>query len=152
VNFQIALANEGIAQHIEAQLLKDLRQHLPQAENTQFTYSATDNDGAILGGVTISTAYSWLLIKVLWVHEDHRRSGLGKALLNRAESVGENVGCHSAWLDTSNPSAKQFYKELGYTVFGELNNSALHAPTSHTRWFMKKNLLSERPQLTVDRQ
>ena len=140
VNIQITSGDEPIAQRIEAQLLTDLRQHLPQTENKQFVFAATSNTDVLLGGVTASTAYGWLLIKTLWVHEEHRRSGLGSSLMQQAESAGRNAGCHAAWLDTSNPCAKQFYTRQGYTVFGELQNNALQAPASHTRWFMKKSL------------
>ena len=110
------------------------------SKNTQLAYSATSNTGELLGGVTASTAYGWLHVKTLWVHEERRRNGLGKALVQQAESAGMDAGCHSAWLDTSNPSAKVFYEELGYLVFGELRNSLEQSPVTHTRWFMKKML------------
>lgn len=139
--FTITSGNEVVAQSIEKKLLKDLRLELPQTENRHLVFAATDNKGELLGGVTASTSYSWLLIKTLWVHNDHRSMGIGRALMQKAESSGLNAGCHSAWLDTSNPDAKQFYSKLGYTVFGELQNKALQVPTSHRRWFMKNVLI-----------
>lgn len=143
MNIHIAPADESAALSIEAQLLDDLRQHLPQAENKRFIFTAKSNNGALIGGVTASSAYSWLLIKTLWVHKDYRRNGLGKALMLKAESAGRNAGCHSVWLDTSNSHAKLFYEELGYTLFGELKNNASQLPAAHTRWFMKKSIAPE---------
>ena len=140
MNIRIAPADESAALSIEAHLLDDLRQHLPQAENNRFIFTATSNNGVLIGGVTASTAYSRLHIETLWVHKEHRRNGLGKALMHQVESAGRNAGCHSAWLDTSNPQAKLFYDELGFTVFGELQNNTKQLPALHTRWFMKKNI------------
>ena len=126
---------------IEVQLLKDLRQQLPQSQNTSFVFTATDSNGELIGGVTANTAYSWLLIKTLWVHADYRRNGLGRRLMQQVEAAGQNDGCHSVWLDTSNPLAKQFYDELGYSVFGELKNNTQQLPALHSRWFMKKPIM-----------
>ena len=140
MNVHIAPDNDNAALLIEAHLLKDLRQQLPQSQNTPFVFTATGSNGELIGGVTANTAYSWLLIKTLWVHTDYRRNGLGNALMRQVEAAGQNDGCHSAWLDTSNPHAKQFYDELGYTVFGELKNNSQQSPALHSRWFMKKPL------------
>ena len=140
--FDITPADEADAQSIEAQLLTDLRQQLPQNENRHFIFSATSSTGRMLGGVTAGSSYGWLLIKTLWVHKDHRRNGIGKALLNEVESAGQHVACHSAWLDTSNPCAKLFYCQCGFEVFAELQNNAYQSPSLHTRWFMKKSLVS----------
>ena len=138
MKFDIAAAEDDLARDIEAQLLSDLRQQLPQSENRQFIFSATGDTGTLVGGVTANTSYGWLLIKTLWVHKDYRRLGLGKKLLEQAESAGKGAGCHSAWLDTSNPCARLFYDKQAYQVFAELQNFAGQSPDLHRRWFMKK--------------
>ena len=141
MKYTIEPADEAAARRIEAQLLTDLRRQLPQSENRQFVFIATSRTGAMLGGVTATSSYGWLLVKTLWVHKDHRRNGIGKVLLRRAECAGQKAACHSAWLDTSNPEAKHFYDRFGYTVFAELQNNAEQIPEQHTRWFMKKGLV-----------
>ena len=87
-----------------------------------------------------STSYSWLLIKILWVEESHRNSGIGQQLMEAAQAKGRTLNCHSAWLDTSSPKAYLFYARLGYEVFGQLENDATQSPPAHRRWFMKKSI------------
>lgn len=140
ISFTIAESEAELAEVLEAELLKSLREQLPQALNTGFVLSAKGTNGEIIGGISASTSYSWLLVKLLWVDEQYRHLGLGRALMKQCESKGRELACHSAWLDTSSPHAKSFYVELGYEVFGELENSALQDPPEHHRWFMRKTL------------
>ncbi|MFT2110135.1 GNAT family N-acetyltransferase [Marinomonas sp. 2405UD68-3] len=134
--------DENIVHFIESKLLESLHEALPQSLNTGFVLSARDNteESKILGGITASTSYSWLLIKILWVDITERNSGIGRSLMKEAEQKGKALGCHSAWLDTSNPDAMNFYLTLGYKVFGELSNDDNQNPPTHKRWFMKKTL------------
>lgn len=138
--FRIEISDSSTAQVIEQELLRTLHQSLEQAENRQFVLAAKSDEDTLLGGLTGSTSYGWLLIKTLWVDKNQRRKGLGMSLMEQAESRGQELGCHSAWLDTSNPTSKIFYEALGYKVFSELKNTAQQVPSSHQRWFMKKNL------------
>ncbi len=121
-------------------MLEALQEILVQSENTSFVLSATSRQNSLIGGLTASTSYGWVLIKVLWVDEAHRNKGIGRMLIESAESKGRSLGCHAAWLETSNPEAKRFYETLGYVVFGELSNEPGQYPESHQRWFMKKRL------------
>ncbi len=130
----------SVGQTIEANLLDALRESLPQAENQSFVLSARNADGAIVGGLSASSSYGWLLIKTLWVNSTHRHQGLGRAIMARAEEKARTIGCHGAWLDTSSPDAMRFYAKLGYATFGRLANSTDQQPATHRRWFMKKAL------------
>jgi len=133
-----------VTKTLELNLLNSLSQDLEQANNTSFTLSIKDESNVVIAGLVASTSYSWLLIKILWVDETQRNKGFAKALMQRAESRGRELQCHSVWLDTSNPNAMEFYLKLGYKPFGELQNSEDQFPASHQRWFMKKSLaLSE---------
>ena len=125
---------------IEDALLRSLRETLPQFENAAFVLSAKAPDGDLVGGLTAATSYGWLLIKTLWVADTHRRQGLGRALMERAEDKAKEIGCHGAWLDTSSPDAMRFYIRLGYETFGQLANAPGQHPDTHRRWFMKKAL------------
>lgn len=128
----------SISQHIDAELTKALQGALPQAENISFALSARDAEGMLVGGVAASTSYGWMLVKLLWVGEAHRGRGVGRDLMEQAEQRGRQIGCHGAWLDTSNPDAMRFYAQLGYAPFGELANASGQHPETHRRWFMKK--------------
>lgn len=137
---QIQIADKQDALTIERNLLASLRSSLPQSTNEEFVLAAKLEDGTLAGGLTASTSYGWLLIKTLWVGEKHRRQGLGQSLVQEAEIKASELGCHCAWLDTSNPKARVFYENLGYAVFSKLSNSKDQEPSSHQRWFMKKTL------------
>ncbi|MDJ0656560.1 MAG: GNAT family N-acetyltransferase [Xanthomonadales bacterium] len=135
-----AEAGAGEIETLEAHLLRSLGQLLPQSVNSSFSRVAKDPSGNLVGGITASTSYGWLLIKVLWVHADFRGRGIGRRLMQDAEESGLNHDCHSAWLETSNPQARRFYEGLGYQMFGKLENASNEYPPDHCRWFMKKSI------------
>jgi GNAT superfamily N-acetyltransferase len=112
--------------------------------NTQATWCAVRIRFSIqlsfTGSCPSSANYGWLLTKCLWAAQGHRKAGLGRSLMVRAEDKGRALGCHAAWLDTSSPAAMAFYTQLGYTPFGQLANHAGQHPATHCRWFMQKAL------------
>lgn len=136
---KIIEADIDAAAFIESELLKSLREELTQSLNDGFVLAAKDEAGSTIGGLIASTSYGWALIKVLWVNKAARQRGLGRSLMERAEQKARELGCHAAWLDTSNPKAMKFYLKLGYEVFGELANSEGQFPSEHQRWFMRKH-------------
>jgi transposase InsO family protein len=76
---QIELIQDtDVANDLETDLLKDLREKSPQAVNTSFSLRLRNGKGETLGGVTASTSYGWLLIKVLFVSPSARRCGNGQ--------------------------------------------------------------------------
>jgi ribosomal protein S18 acetylase RimI-like enzyme len=58
-----------------------------------------------------------LYLKELHVRRDHRRSGIGRALMQRLAEIADNAGCSRIeWTtDTSNDNAQKFYTLLGAT-------------------------------------
>jgi len=130
----------SFAAKLERELLASLANESEQSLNTSFTLCAKDAESNVIGGLVAHTSYSWCLVKILWVEEGHRRFGIGRSLMEAAETKAVGLNCHSMWLDTSSPKAKQFYAKLGYEVFGKLENSEIQHPANHCRWFMKKRL------------
>ncbi|MFB6221351.1 MAG: N-acetyltransferase family protein [Halolamina sp.] len=59
-----------------------------------------------------------LHITEVYVTPDHRREGLGAALLTEAERWGEDRGCSYVTLnvDAANEAAQALYRELGFEV------------------------------------
>ena len=57
-------------------------------------------------------------IDVLSVDQSHRRSGIGKALVNVAENYAQSIGCFAIMLTSRNHrhAAHEFYKNLGYKI------------------------------------
>ncbi len=141
-NIQVLEGNDVIANELDSELLKSLGEVLPQSSNTSFVLAIKDSSNNLIGGLTASTSYGWLLVKVLWVKNECRGTGLGRSLMKQAERKGIELGCHHIWLDTSNPEAMSFYQSLNYEIFGQLSNGPDQYPPSHCRWFMKK-LLTE---------
>jgi len=133
----IQLAEPLVAIDIETALLADLQQGAPQGRNETITLSVDATDGQLVAGLVGSTSYGWLLIKMLWVADELRRQGYGRALVLNAFNHAKSLGCHSAWLDTSNRDAMQFYRALEFTVFGIIENSGSQEPAGHQRWFLK---------------
>ncbi|HJU18542.1 MAG TPA: GNAT family N-acetyltransferase [Stellaceae bacterium] len=59
-----------------------------------------DETGAVMAGLDASFYAGWLFVNNLWVHAELRRRGLGRRLMEAAETRARERGCHSAWLDT----------------------------------------------------
>lgn len=127
-----------IAREIEEKLLHSLADLNSQSINTSVVMTVKNDRGDLIGGVTGSTSYGWLLVKTLWVSVDQRGAGLGRKLMQTVEEKARHLDCHSAWLDTSNSQAREFYLRLGYVDFGVLKNGLENEPKKHHRWFMKK--------------
>ena len=95
-----------------------------------------DDDGQITGGIYGWTWGGCLEIKYLWVREDLRGMGHGKNLMLAAEREAIARGCRQALLDTHSFQAPDFYKKLGYEIFGVLEGY----PFQHKKYYLKKNL------------
>ena len=91
----------GDAKALEANLLRSLRETYAQGENRSFVLVARNSHGELVGGLTVNTSYGWLLVKVLWVADNHRRCGIGYELMTRTERTAIAAGCQGSWLDTS---------------------------------------------------
>jgi GNAT superfamily N-acetyltransferase len=103
---------------------------------TPLVLMVRDPRGAVIGGLLGGTYWGWLVIEVLWLAEAARHRGLGSQLLERAEHIALERGCHAAHLDTMSFQAPEFYKKHGYTIFGVLDD----LPRGHQRIFLKKEL------------
>lgn len=99
---------------------------------------AFDDDGELVGGVVAAKTWErWLTVELLWVREDHRRSGLGSKLLRRVEARGrDEQRCTGVRLETWGFQAKPFYEKQGYTVFAVLEDY----PPGETEYQLYKRL------------
>ena len=95
-----------------------------------------DENNLIVGGLTGSTSWQWLHVKLLWVSEAIRHHGYGSALLSAAEQEALRRGCKAAYLNTFSFQAPDFYQKQGYVIFGELPDY----PPGHNRYFLRKEL------------
>lgn len=99
--------------------------------------SFRDRDGELMGGLAGKIFYQWLTIDFLWVAENLRGQGYGRALLQKAEEEARSRGCSDCWLDTIGFPALGFYEKHGYVMWGVLSEY----PPGHQRTFLRKSLL-----------
>lgn len=91
-----------------------------------------------VGGLTAEIYWNWLEIKYFWLHEDHRKKGMGTRLLKEAEKHALSQGCQKAFLTTYEFQARTFYERNGYEVAGRLEDY----PPGSTFYWMTKTLCS----------
>ena len=101
---------------------------------TPLTLFLRTAEGHIVGGLRGHTVWGWLFVSQLWVAEDLRGQDYGTQLMEAAECEAKARNCHAAYVDTFSFLALDFYRKLGYTVFGTLEDF----PKGHTRYFLKK--------------
>ena len=94
-------------------------------------------DGNIVGGLWGKCAYDWLHIEAIVVPAEARGAGIGRELMQRAESLATRNSCVGVHLSTLEFQAKGFYEKLGYTVFGELQD---FPASGGSQYFMRKRL------------
>lgn len=119
---------------------KGLEQHsvnlTPPYEKQELGVFVRDGDGNLLGGLTGSTLWGWLYIKLLWVDDGQRGTGLGRRLVQSAEEEAVRRGCFAAYVNTFSYQAPDFYEKLGYQVFGQLDDF----PQGYQRVYLNKRL------------
>ncbi|WP_133408000.1 GNAT family N-acetyltransferase [Parashewanella tropica] len=93
-----------------------------------------DDNQAVIGGVAGRTIYQTFFIEVLWVDEIARGQGIGRRLMELAETEAINRGCVMAQVDTLAVQAPDFYQGLGFEVTG----IASGITDKHDRYFFKK--------------
>ncbi|MBO0903306.1 GNAT family N-acetyltransferase [Jiella sonneratiae] len=104
----------------------------------RFLTLALQDDAGIDGGLIAQIYWNWMWIEILAVPERWRGRGLGRALIERAESVAREAGCAGIWVDTYSFQSPGFYERLGYRPFGRLPDY----PAGESRIFFAK-LLAE---------
>ncbi len=92
--------------------------------------------GAIVAGLHGWTWGGTGHIDTFWVREDLRRKGLGRRLLEAAESEALRRGCQVMQLSTHSYQVPDFYPRVGYDLIGCLPGW----PGNATRFFFKKQL------------
>ncbi|MCB0075827.1 MAG: GNAT family N-acetyltransferase [Anaerolineales bacterium] len=93
-----------------------------------------DTSDRIIAGLLGNVIWEWLNIDVLWVDDDYRGQGLGSALVGEAERRAIAWGCSRARVDTFDFEARGFYEQLGYEVYGQLDDF----PAGHRHFHLQK--------------
>ena len=113
---------------------------LPEVSaDLKFAVFARDPNDNVVGGIRATAFWGHLCIELLWLSEQARGQGVGKRLVERAESFAVENGYRYARVETTSFQAKPFYEKLGYRVFGVLEDF----PEGHTSFYMHKRLAGE---------
>lgn len=133
------VANPG--QDERSAIVKPLRAHNrtkggdPQAETVALLVR-DEHTKDVIGGLHGEFFYSWLYIELLAIPEQARGHGIGSRLIRMAEDLAREKRCVGIWLDTFDFQAPEFYKKLGYSQFGQLDDF----PPGHKRFYFQKRL------------
>jgi len=139
-NYLVKECEKGDSDLIIKGLVKYNFSHVPPGKDYSFldmSRKVVDEYGTIVAGI-LGKLDSWgcMTVDILWVHEKHRKAGLGTRLLKEVEAASKSYGCNLVHLDTFDFQAKDFYIKNGYEVFGVLDD----CPLGHQRYFLKKYL------------
>lgn len=138
LNFQLATAEElKKLDHAITDYNIQLASELPRAEIQRLDFVVKDQENHLLGGIqAYQVNWGILHIELLFVFESYRKAKIGSKLLQYVEDIARKQGCYLAQLDTFDFQAKDFYLNLGYSIFGVLEN----CPKGHCRYYLKKDL------------
>jgi GNAT superfamily N-acetyltransferase len=90
----------------------------------------------VVGGLIGKMFFNWLDAELVWVEKPFRHSGIGKAVLDRAENKARDLRLTGIYLWTQSWQAPDFYRKLGYDQFAEFDNF----PPGHKRLGFRKYL------------
>ncbi len=113
------------------------REHAEDENHIRLAIFLRDEQGKLVGGLLGDTAWGWLYTSALWLSEGLRKQGIGQRLMAAAEAEAIRRGCRHAAVDTMDFQAPEFYKKLGYSVWGILDDH----PGEHSRIFLRKDLV-----------
>jgi phosphinothricin acetyltransferase len=98
---------------------------------------ALADDGALMGFATYGTfrawpAYKYTIEHSVYVHENHRRKGVARALMTRLIAVAEEQSYHVmvGGIDATNAASIALHVELGFARCGVIH----HAGFKFGRW------------------
>lgn len=95
-----------------------------------------EHSGETVGGLYGRVFFQWFYIELLVVPEQARGQGTGSTLMQMAEDFAREKNCVGMWLDTVDFQAPAFYRQLGFTEIGQIDDY----PPGHQRFFFQKRL------------
>lgn len=106
-----------------------------------FGVTQRDESGTILAGVSGFTWGGCCFVAYLWVAEEQRGMGLGRALLEAFERNAVNKGCRIALLSSHSFQSPGFYRRMGYEEQATISDY----PVGHSDIFFAKRLAPAPP-------
>ncbi|WP_394204734.1 GNAT family N-acetyltransferase [Shewanella waksmanii] len=119
----------GFERHSQAQ-------QAPDYECDWLNWTLVDEQGKLIAALTGQLLWDWLYIDELWVDEVGRGTGIGKQLMQTAESYAIEQQLSGLWLWTQSWQAPGFYLSLGYSEFTRFEDF----PKGYSRIGLRKPL------------
>ncbi|MGM0835149.1 MAG: GNAT family N-acetyltransferase [Bacillota bacterium] len=132
-------SNDTKKRHVNKMLYEYNLQHFPEdlrGKYQEINLYLMDEDDNVRGGLLGEVCWNWLEIHILMIDEDLRKDGYGSKLMQEAERIAVENNCDFIKVDTLSFQALDFYKKLGYEVYGVLDNVG----RNHEHYFLKKSL------------
>jgi len=106
------------AAYVRTKLMEYNLQQVGKTEVENFSFFVRDSDGTVVGGMTGAIFWDMMRVDILWLDEQLRGQGYGSKLVAMAEQYAAEKNCKLIKLDTYSFQAPEFYKKLGYQVYG----------------------------------
>lgn len=96
--------------------------HSSDWNTKHFMLEAYDKN-ELIGSLSLKTEGGVGHISTMLVAKNHRRSGVGKKLMEKAKKIAQREKTHKIYLQTGKDwKSVIFYKKLGYKITGKLKN------------------------------
>ena len=94
-------------------------------------------ENEILGGLIGDTRLSWLKVQLMVVRSDQRRRGIGRSMLQAAETEALRRKCRYSFVDTMQYQSPDFYRGCDYQQAGQIDDWDSHG---HAKFLFTKRL------------
>ena len=108
----------------------------PIEKEVKFFVFSRDKSEHVIGGIRATCFWNTLHIELLWLSATSRGKGVGRKLMEAAESFAKEQGCEKAFVETTSWQAKPFYEKIGYTHIATLNDR----PKGHASYYLSRDL------------
>ena len=91
-------------------------------EKEKYSIFLKDDKGKIYGGIIVTFSFNLMHIDQLWIDEMLRGKHYGTQLMEMVEKEAIKRGCTISCTDTFSYQAPKFYENLGYAIYGKLED------------------------------
>jgi phosphinothricin acetyltransferase len=113
----------------------------------RYPWLVADDGGTVMGYAYGSThraryAYQWSAEVSAYVHRDHHRKGIGRALYESLFAILALQGYRTAFagLTLPNEASEEFHKSLGFSVVGVFHNIGYKNNIWHDTFWLERQL------------